>query len=213
MAGLLSVPGLSRVAILWSGTIHYARNLCSRNVVVESLRALRMSLAFTWQSQQNKCYAGLFCGQLQGSFKLEWKVIVNCVECRVFRFQCCLCRIRWASSCFSKEFSDNGRLSHRRWRGSRALLPPQFNLVSSKLGILNDPGCTCCLIEFPLEFPRVMNLKHSGLIQEVWVFSKWRQCSVQQAVVAYFEMPTIGFILSYGEIFLNTEGNFFFFFS
>ena len=45
------------------------------------------------------------------------------------------------------------------------------------------------------------------------MFSKWRQCSVQQAVVAYFEMPTIGFILSYGEIFLNTEGNFFFFFS
>lgn len=102
--------------------------------------------------------------------KLEWKVIVNCVGCGVLRFQCCLCRIRWASSCSSREVSDDGRLSHRRWRGSWALLPPQLNLVSSKLCIFNDPGCTCCLIEFPLKFLCVMSLNHSGFIQQLWVF-------------------------------------------
>lgn len=153
MAGLLSVPGLSRVVILWTGTIHYAGNLCSWNVVVESLWALSMPLAHWWQSQQNKCCAGLFGSQLQGPFKLMWNLIVNCVECGVFRFQCCLCRSRWVSSCSSREGFDNGRPSHKKWRGSWALLPPQFNLVSSKLGIINDPGRTCCSIEFPSELP------------------------------------------------------------
>ena len=40
------------------------------------------------------------------------------------------------------------------------------------------------------------------------MFSKWRQCSVQQAVVAYFEMPTIGLFYHVAKYFSTLKGIF-----